>query len=152
MKKYKVELTERQLSTLSVATEVIARLGMGQWRDAFDQLPLRPNLNYSDYNDDLDAIGKIISKYTHNNVNGWGSSLGIKHDCTPSISKIAWDLHQTFRHELSWGYAIEEGYVESKDSPRNWSEMTGVNYDEPYRTSEEPLAVIEKAEEGNKEL
>ena len=152
MKKYKVELTERQLSTLSVAAEVIARLGTGQWRSAFDWLPLRSEVNYSDYNDDLDAIGKILSKYTHNNVNGWGSSLGINHDSTPSISKVAWDLHQAFRHELSWDYAIEEGYVESKKSPRNWSEMMGVNYDEPYMTSEEPLAIVEKAEESVKEL
>jgi hypothetical protein len=40
MKKYTVELTEGQLSTISVACEILARLGIGQWKDAFDHLPL----------------------------------------------------------------------------------------------------------------
>lgn len=146
MKKYKVELTELQLSTLSRAAEILARLGIGQWRDAFDWLPRQSDMNWSDYHADIDAIGKIISKYTSNRVDGYHSSLGIHHEDVSNTSKIAWDLYQSFRHELAWDRAVEEGYVESRESPRNWGKMLGVHYDEPYKTSNEPLAVIEKAE------
>ena len=143
MKKYKVELTELQLSTLSIASEILARLGIGQWRDAFEWLPKRSDMDWPDYHDDIDAIGKIISKYTSGRVDGYRSSLGINHADVSSTSKIAWDLYQSFRHELAWDRAVEYGYIESRESPRNWDEMLGVHYDEPFKTSEEPLAKIE---------
>lgn len=147
MKKYKVELTELQLSTLSIASEILARLGIGQWRDAFEWLPKRSDMDWPDYHDDIDAIGKIISKYTSGRVDGYRSSLGINHADVSSTSKIAWDLYQSFRHELAWDRAVEYGYIESRESPRNWDEMIAVNYDEPLKTSDEPLAIVKKAEE-----
>lgn len=143
MKKYKIELTESQLSTLSLASEILARLGIGQWRDAFEWLPKRSDMDWPDYHNDIDAIGKIISKYTPGRVDGYRSSLGMNNADVSSTSKIAWDLYQSFRHELAWDRAVEYGYIESRESPRNWDEMLGVHYDEPFKTSEEPLAKIE---------
>lgn len=145
MKKYKVELTERQLATLSSAAELVARLGIGQYRDAFEWLPIRSDISWSDYHADVDAIGDIISKYT-------SSDLGVSNPDTSSTSKIAWDLYQSFRRELAWDRAVDDGIIESRNSPRDWSKMMGVNYDEPYNTSGEPLAIVEKAEESDKEL
>lgn len=145
MKKYKVELTERQLATLSSAAELVARLGIGQYRDAFEWLPIRSDISWSDYYADVDAIGDIISKYT-------SSDLGVSNPDTSSTSKIAWDLYQSFRRELAWDRAVDDGIIESRNSPRDWSEMMGVHYDEPMKISEEPLAVVEKVEESVKEL
>jgi hypothetical protein len=145
MKKYKVELTERQLATLSSAAELVARLGIGQYRDAFNWLPIQSDISWSDYHADVDAIGDIISKYT-------SSDLGVSNPDTSSTSKIAWDLYQSFRRELAWDRAVDDGIIESRNSPRDWSKMMGVNYDEPYNTSGEPLAIVEKAEESDKEL
>jgi len=142
MKKYKVELTEKQLSTLSAACEILARLGIGQWRGAFDRLPLSKNIEWSDYHEDIDAIGKVISKYMISKIDGYHSSLGIIHDDVSESSKVAWDLYQSFRHELAWDYAIEKGWVESRESERNWNEMMGVHYDAPFKTSDQPLAKI----------
>lgn len=144
MKKYKVELTESQLSTLSVAAEILARLGIGQFRDAIDHLPLRSDINYSDYHADVDAIGKILSKHLKNKVDGYRSSLGIHNEEVSNTSRIAWDLYQVFRHELAWDRAVDEGWVESKDGPRDWDKMMAVSYDAPHVTSAEPLAVIEQ--------
>lgn len=146
MKKYKIELTESQLSTLSVASEILARLGIGQWRDAFDWLPKRSDMDWSDYHADIDAISKIISKYTSGRVDGYHSSLGITHADVSSTSKIAWDLYQSFRYELAWDRAVEYGYIESRESPRDWEKMLGVHYDEPFKTSEEPLSKIESCD------
>jgi hypothetical protein len=145
MKKYKVELTERQLATLSSAAELVARLGIGQYRDAFNWLPIRSDISWSDYHADVDAIGDIISKYT-------SSDLGVSNPDTSSTSKIAWDLYQSFRRELAWDRAVDDGIIESRNSPRDWSKMMGVHYDAPMKTSEEPLAVVEKVEESVKEL
>jgi hypothetical protein len=50
------------------------------------------------------------------------------------------------RHRQSWDKAVAEGIVASVDAPRDWSKMMGVNYDEPFRASEEPLAKVEKCE------
>lgn len=144
MKKYKVELTESQLATLSSAAELVARLGIGQYRDAFNWLPIKSDISWSDYHADVDAIGNIISKYT-------SRDLGVSSPYTSSASKIAWDLYQSFRHELAWDRAVDDGIIESRNSPRDWSEMMGTHYDAPMKTSEEPLAVVEKVEE-NKEL
>ncbi len=143
MKKYTVELTEGQLSTISVACEILARLGIGQWKDAFDHLPLVKDNKWEDYWSDMDAIGMIISKYTERG----GSSAGITSNDTSNSSKIAWDLYQSFRQVVSWEYAIKQGWVESRESSRNWDEMLGVSYDDPLKTSTEPLAKIMKQDE-----
>jgi hypothetical protein len=57
---------------------------------------------------------------------------------------IAWDLYTTTRHQLSWEYAIEQGWVEDFNSPRKWDKMLGVSYDFPMNYGTEPLAKIER--------
>jgi hypothetical protein len=45
---------------------------------------------------------------------------------------------------LSWERAVEEGVIESENSPRKWSEMMGVSFDSPMKRSNEPLAKLER--------
>jgi len=141
-KSYQVTLTKNQAQVLMVATEVLARLGIGQFRDALRHLPLS---EYSPpgWHEALDTIGCILSQFTKDNVDGYRSSLGIHNSKTGEDSKIAWDLYQVLRHHLSWEDAVAEGKVESMNGRRNWDTMMTVNYDEPMVSSLEPLAKIE---------
>ena len=140
MKRYTIELNEHQAQTIAQACEILARLGIGQFRDALEQLPttaFRPD----GWNEDMDTIGRMLSKHTISNVDGWHSSLGIHQKQVREQSKDAWDLYQVIRHRLSWDRAISEGITDGKS--RNWSGgMMGVNYDEPHKTSAQPLTTI----------
>ena len=56
MKTYTLNITRQQALTLQVACEVLARLGLGQFRDALEHLPTsewRPE----GWNEDMDVIG-----------------------------------------------------------------------------------------------
>lgn len=140
VKTYTLHITRQQALTLQVACEVLARLGLGQFRDALEHLPTsewRPE----GWNEDMDAIGAILSKHTIQGVDGWRHSLGIGNDKTGDTAKDAWDLHCVIRHRLSWDAAIERGDIQPGE-PRKWPEMMGVSYDEPMRHGKEPLARI----------
>lgn len=133
MTRYTITVTRQQAQTLQTACEVLARLGIGQFRDALDHLPtgeFRP----SDWHDDMDAIGEILSKHTPSHVDG---------DRTSAVAKDAWDLYQVIRHRLSWDAAIERGDIQP-GQPRDWQKMMGVNYDTPMQTGVEALAQIVK--------
>lgn len=146
MRKYKLTLTEEQARLLSIAMETFARLGAGQWREAFRNLPIKEDVNWTEWNEDLDYIGDVISKHLKDNVDGWRKSLSI-HSISEE-SKIAWDIHQVVRKRLAWERAIEKSVVESHDSPRNWIDMLTVDYDDPMKVSECPLATIEEDDDG----
>lgn len=141
--KYKLELTKSQLQTLQLATEIYARLGIGQIRDAINVLPLDESKGYPPIHEICRDVEAVIAKHTISNVDGYRASLGIHHKDVKEPVKIAWDLHQVIRQRLAWDHAIEKGIVENRRSPRNWAGgMIGVHYDDPMKTSVEPLARI----------
>lgn len=140
-KVYTIKLNKSQLETLSAATEVLARLGVGQFDYAFDWLPFAKG-KYITHEDQLYFSERLAPLMVHN-IDGYRSSLGINCNETPEFSKIAWDLYQVIRHRLSWERAVEEGIVTSLDDTRKWPEMMTVDYDTPFHASEEPLAEIE---------
>ena len=137
---YTLTITREQASTLQTACEVLARLGIGQFRDALDHLPMA-EFRPSGWHDDMDAIGAILRKHTISHVDGWRSSLGIGGDRTSAVAKDAWDLYQVIRHRLSWDAAIARGDIQP-GQPRDWGKMMGVSYDHPMQTGAEPLAQI----------
>lgn len=141
---YTLTLTLRQAQVLQQATEVLARLGIGQFRDALERLPLKEGAPQG-WHQDMDDIGAMLARHTISGVDGWHSSLSILGGDTPESSKIAWDLHQVLRHRLAWDRAVAEGVVASADAPRRWPEMTQVSYDTPLRASSQPLATLAKA-------
>lgn len=140
-KLYTIKLNRSQLATLISATEVFARLGIGQFNFALDWLPIEKG-KYISYEDQLYFSERLAPLMVHH-IDGYRSSLGIYSKETPEFAKIAWDLHQVFRHRLSWERAVEKGIVASLDAQRKWPEMMGVDYDEPFPASEEPLIRIE---------
>lgn len=138
MTTYTLTLTEAQAQTLSIACEVLARLGMGQYKDALDNLPQRDGIDWDAWHDDMRGIGYILSKHMPG-IDGYISHIGIRK--AAQESRLAWDLHQVIRHRLAWDRAVARGVTDG--TVRNWNEMLGCNYDEPCRTCEAPLARME---------
>jgi len=99
---YTITLNETQAGTIQIACEVLARLGIGQFRDALEHLPTVEFMPPG-WHEDMDQIGQILSKHMQ------------RTDQTPhQIStreqhKVAWDLYTLVRHRLSWDRAIDEG-------------------------------------------
>lgn len=141
---YRIALTKEQLKVLSVATGLLSRVMMGQWREILDWLPLQKERDCIQSREDCNKIGKILSKHMHLGVDGYYSSLGIGNDYVHRYCSIAYDMHCSIRHELSWERAVEEGVIGGKDSPRKWPEMMGVDFDDPMKYSDEPLIEIDK--------
>lgn len=143
MTTYTLTITESQARVISVACEILARLGLGQFRDALDHLPQREDIDWSIWHDDMEIIGNLLSRHMLGGVDGWRSNLGIHHQDVSEQSRIAWDLHQVVRHRLAWDRAIAYGHTDG--TTRNWDEMISVYYDDPSHVSDEPLAKIDSA-------
>ncbi len=144
-KRYTVTLTERQLQVLSNMSEIVSRAGMGQVEDVLECLPLKPasEMDFEQWHEDVRLITSILSKHTVEPVSN-GRFLGIQNEKVPESARIAWDMYQVFRHRLGWDRAVEHGLIESIHSPRNWSQMMTVNYDDPMQSSKEPLPDVER--------
>lgn len=139
---YKLTLTEEQMKILSVATDVFARLGIGQFQCALEYLPIKNGLLNETWHKDMEQIRDIISKYTIDHVDGYRSSLGIHSKKVKDIFKNSYDLHQVIRHKLSWDRAITEGLAKFEDDQQVKGNYT-VDYDRPFQTSKQPLARVE---------
>ena len=139
---YTITITKKQLEVLTAASEVLARLGTGQFTMALEWLPFKKgfHLKY----DTILYISNQLSPFLLQDIDGWRSSLGINNSDVSESAKIAWDLHQAFRKRLAWERAVEQGIVPSLDSPRKWPEMLTVDFDNPMVTSNEPLPTFEE--------
>ncbi|NCA90582.1 MAG: hypothetical protein EOM92_17290 [Gammaproteobacteria bacterium] len=61
----------------------------------------------------------------------------------------AFELYRALRHQLAWDYARDH-HLTNPDGSRNWAQMMGVDYDEPIRYTQQPLASIKRLEEDPK--
>jgi len=127
MRTYTINVTEAQLATLSMACEITARLGICQIDMAFDELPFREPVDWTEYHSMMDEIRRKLARHCDAN-------MGIRR--AKDRHKEAWDLHAVFRHRLSWDRLADQG----KTKP----DFYGVNYDDPHKTSDQPLAKIEQ--------
>lgn len=139
---YAITITKQQAHTLSIACEILARLGIGQFRDALEWLPVK-QWRAPGWNEDMDTIGRILSSHMIGNIDGYRSNLGMHHKDVCKTAQIAWDMYQVIRHQLAWDRAIAEGTV-NPGEPRKWPEMMQVHYDTPSKVSTEPLATMER--------
>lgn len=131
MTQYTLHLNATQAATISHACEVLARLGMGQFRDALECLPLK-EFAPDGWHEDMEGIAHILKKHT-TIMSGVGAYHSIGSHKTSDKSKTAWDLYQVVRHRLAW------------DANPNGNPFS-VMHDTPMQTSKEPLAWMEKAE------
>lgn len=98
--KYTIEVTEKQAMVIQKALEVYARLGMGQFRDALDCLPIDFSDKYGTWFETKQVIGRILRKHMKGNVDGWQSSLGIMSPDVSDYSRISWDIFQSIRNKI----------------------------------------------------
>lgn len=128
---YTLHINATQARAISTACEVLARLGMGQFKDALEHLPLRETMP-DGWHEDMEGIAHILKKHT-TIIPGVGAYLANVSHKTSDQSKTAWDIYQVVRHRLAWD-ARPEGNPMS------------VMFDQPLKTSPEPLAWMEKTE------
>ena len=128
------------------ACELLSRIQGGQVREVFDKLPLRKDMDWGVYHEIQDDLTKRMPEILKDGIDGWSSSFGVGHPELPETHDISWDLYQVLRHQLSWDYAIERGWVEDLNSPRDWNNMIGCSWDTPMKFGVEKLATIEKVE------
>lgn len=145
-KVYNLRITEKQARALSYACDVLQRIELGQWEEIVDWLPLKKPINYDQLHKDRSTIRKILSQHMIDEVDGYGSSLGVGHPDLPKNNGVLYDLHCVIRKKLAWESAVERGVIESEDSPRKWPEMIQVSYDDVYGWGDEPLATIERVQ------
>ena len=110
-----------------MACEITARLGICQIDMAFDELPFIEPMDWSEYHAMMDDIRRKLRVHCDAN-------MGIRR--AKDRHREAWDLHAVFRHRLSWDRLKDQG----KSKP----DFPGVNYDEPHKTSDQPLARIQQ--------
>ena len=135
---YTLRINEAQARAIAHACEVLARLGMGQFRDALECLPLKEYAP-DGWHEDMEGIAHILKKHT--TIAHDVAYHGISSAKTSTESKTAWDVYQVIRHRLAWDAAKAEGHPGESEATRpSWS----VVYDQPMKTSAEPLAWIER--------
>jgi len=144
MKVYQITATEEQAKVIQAACEFLSRVQGGQVLEVFHHLPLRKDIDWSVYIEIQDELKKRMPEILKDGIDGYSSHFGVGNPDLPKSHDIAWDLYQVIRHQLSWDYAIKEGWVEDLNSPRDWSNMLGCSWDTPMKFGSEPLAKIEK--------
>ena len=120
----KLVMDRERARHLQCALEVIARIGMGQFKDMVDFL--KPLSGWS--------TGKEIEDYLKSKIYPDMSPQGyhgIKQNEVPIASRVAWDAYQHIRRELSWEHVGKNWRTYLRD----WSEMCGVNFDDPMKAS-----------------
>lgn len=133
---YQLILTEEQLQAIRDACEIKARLHLGQFDDALRCCYNQYGVSVIDY-DTTRAVEAIIKPIQGLQANSsWG--VGKFHD-----ADLLWEISSTLRHRLAWDRAYAAGKIKPGE-PRNWSEMLGVQYDEPLKLTDEPFPLVEK--------
>jgi hypothetical protein len=123
--RYNVTLTEAQVSVISMACELVGRLRLGQFYDivwkVYPETLGSGTVDHEKLRTLFDDISLELRKQR-------GHS-GSDKDWTDA-ARAAWDIHQVFRHRLSW------------DNNPGGNNMN-VHFDEPMPISQEPLPKIE---------
>lgn len=115
--KYVLEVSEYQASVISQALEFMTRCCMGQFDSELWYVCFQDQRR----SDEADALLRRIKKiYTGHESNAYWS---LTSEEVPEKARIAWDIHATIRHRLSWDRNPQGGYT--------------VNFDEPMRTARE---------------
>jgi len=129
MSKYVIEVSEDQLSALIAATEMLARVGIGQFVHLEHYSPATVEMNQSveKYQIFINALRTVELTAK--------SGLSMSNGDVKLICQRSWDMYQVFRNRLSWDLA-------GNPVKRDWSKMHGVNYDDPMTVTGENFAKI----------
>lgn len=139
---YLLEVSKEQLQVLSAASELLARLGMGQVEDALERLPLRPPADRDNarWHEDVREIRQRVAAHTIRGVDG-GRFLSIHSKDVSDSARTAWDLYQVMRNSLAWDRAAAEGVIQPGEG-RKWPQMLSTHFDAPLPVSGKALAKV----------
>ena len=126
-KEIRIELEHDEACRLMRACEIIARIGMGQFKDMIELF--NPKLNW----DEQAVIERDLKERLFPEV-GQGYYAMHSNKC-PEECKVAWDCYQHIRREISW-YGMGKDW--RKDQREFCNGMRGVNFDEPFKVSKLP--------------
>lgn len=118
--KVQVELSLKQANIIQEALDLYSRLGIGQF-NSIKSVPIAGEGN-PDYYELEDIFNQLHNLYCPELQGGY---YGIFNEKTPQQSKIAWDIQQVLRHDISW-YLHPEGDIT-------------VNFDKPLQSAKENL-------------
>lgn len=139
---YRLTVTAEQLRTLQIATEMLMRVGMGQFDLVAEWSPLAVDAEakhadgcarWHTLKDELRRLERLALPGLPD-----GGHPGPGHPMANPQSGRACDLHQVIRHRLAWDRA-------GNPPLRDWSTMLGVDFDEPRSCTGEALAMVEVA-------
>ena len=124
MRHYTLTLNEGQARLISKATELLARLHMGQ----FDHLDfaLNPAERFPD------SLCYAMKAIMFPELDG-PTFYSISNEKLPDEARVAYDLHRVIRHRLAW---------DNHPEGDKWQ----VDFDEPRQLGAEPLAEIQEVE------
>jgi preprotein translocase subunit Sec63 len=121
---YRLTLTENQAQTIVKALDLYAHIGMGQLGEV--SRILRDNRGTKDI-DTFCGVSSLIEEAASLWTGGKGYYYGISSEKVNDTFRVAWDLQQVIRHQLTWDRHPEGGFQ--------------VYFDKPKKTSiKEPLA------------
>jgi hypothetical protein len=126
-RQYKVTLSEAQVDVILRALDMYSRLGCGQFEEIDRLFQFDPRRNPQSHGwetrQKLDALKQLFLPLPGN------ASYSICSQEVPVDFRLAWDVHQTLRHHVSWERHPEGGVT--------------VNFREPMNVSGETLCTIE---------
>ena len=129
MKKYILEITEKQANAISNACDIVARLYTGQVQELQDV-----GANIKVTGKEHDTVKSIL--FPQLPLYG---SYGIHSPEVDDTARQLFDIHQVIRHRIIWDKA------DNTPETRRWPEQIQIWYDTPSKTSlEEELPTIEQ--------
>jgi hypothetical protein len=85
---YRLKMTSEHRGALTRALEIVARAGMGQFRELADMFTPQDGVTMDDHGQRFERVAKDLLT-----PELWGGAYhGIRNDKTPMTSKLAWEL------------------------------------------------------------
>lgn len=129
-KKIKIKLTlnEEQARVIINALDLYTRINIGQIRAISDVFLFRRKWNWDEFHFYANGLKKTLFPDLQEN-----ESYGVHSSKVNESARIAWDIHQVLRHDISWFLNPNGG-------------MT-VNFDKPLKTSWHAFPEVEIMED-----
>lgn len=123
---YQLFITESQAQILVDALDLYSRIGAGQLEEIAHVLRINPGTQH----EKVAAVEELAKEASNCWMGRAGGHHGISSEKVHDAFRVAWDLQQVIRHRLAWD--------------RNPKGGIQVNFDEPLKSSKEPLATIKR--------
>ncbi|MBD2505613.1 hypothetical protein [Anabaena azotica] len=117
-----LDLNDEQLTVISKACELFARIHMGQLEEVAWLFSSLSEERYQELTETLKELNTLITQMPKQ------AHFGIRSEQVPQIAKSAYDIHQVIQHHLAW-----------KQNPQGG---VGGNFDSPVQYSTIPLPTI----------